>query len=121
MNPDEIIPALRCSDAPAEPDDMGCANKKCKYRDSDGACNIVSMCADAADLLESQQARITELEDQLAESQRGRRAAVADLYTACRRSPCNSGICVKKDCAGNIIPCEFEWRGPQQAGEGETE
>lgn len=38
-------------------------------------------------------------------------AAVEDLYEACRRSPCNNGICVKKNCTGNIIPCGFEWRG----------
>lgn len=61
---------------------------------------------------------VDDLQSQLAASRRRERAAVEDLYTACRRSPCNSGICVKKNCAGNIIPCKFEWRGPQEAGEG---
>ena len=37
--------------------------------------------------------------------------AITDLYKAYRYSPCNNGICVKKNCAGNRIPCEFEWRG----------
>lgn len=60
--------------------------------------------------------RIVRLEDKLAESQRREQAAVEDLYTACTRSPCNSGICVKKNCTGNIIPCDFEWRGPQESG-----
>lgn len=40
--------------------------------------------------------------------------AVEDIYIACKHSPCNSGICVKKNCAGNIIPCEFEWRGAER-------
>lgn len=43
-----------------------------------------------------------------------RDSAVADLYEACKGSPCNNGICVKKNCTGNIIPCEFEWRGEQK-------
>ena len=38
-------------------------------------------------------------------------AAIKDLYEACTRSPCNNGICVTKNCTGNIIPCKFEWRG----------
>lgn len=58
------------------------------------------------------------LAQQLTTSQRRERAAVEDLYEACKGSPCNNGICVKKNCVGNIIPCEFEWRGPQEAGEG---
>ena len=57
------------------------------------------------------------LMEQLSASRRREKAVVEDLYEACRRSPCNSGICVKKNCSGNIIPCEFEWRGPQ-AGKG---
>ena len=61
------------------------------------------------------------LQAQLAESLWRERAAVEDLYEACKGSPCNNGICAKKNCTGNHIPCEFEWRGPQEAGKGETE
>ena len=68
----------------------------------------------AADLIESLQAR-------LAASQQRERAAVEDLYMACKHSPCNNGICVKKNCIGNRIPCDFEWRGQQEAGEGERD
>lgn len=50
---------------------------------------------------------------------RERDSAVEDLYKACKHSPCNTGICVKKNCAGNHIPCEFEWRGPQD-GKGDA-
>ena len=41
-------------------------------------------------------------------------AAIKDLYEACTRSPCNNGICVTKNCTGNIIPCKFVWRGKEQ-------
>jgi len=53
----------------------------------------------AADLLESQQARITELEAQLAESQRRERAAVEDLRLAARESRRTAGAC-----ASPVIP-----------------
>lgn len=43
--------------------------------------------------------------------------AITDLYKACRHSPCNNGICVKKNCAGNHVPCEFEWRGAKGGAE----
>lgn len=65
---------------------------------------------DAANLIES-------LQTDLARVTAERDAAVCDLYTACKTSPCNNGICVHKNCSGNRIPCEFEWRGLQQAGE----
>ena len=50
----------------------------------------------------------------IAENERLRKqldAAVEDLYIACKGAPCNSGVCVAKNCKGNIIPCNFEWRG----------
>lgn len=81
MNNDEIARALRCNDAPDEADGMGCANKKCKYRDVDGACDIVSMCEDAADRIESQQIRISELEKQLSKSTKSR-AELSETYNS---------------------------------------
>ena len=51
---------------------------------------------------------------QLAASQRREQAAVEDLYIACKRSPCNTGVCTTKGCKGNRIPCEFEWRGVKE-------
>lgn len=44
----KLIKALLCDGSGIGQDSNGCVNKKCKYRDSDGACNIVSMCEDAA-------------------------------------------------------------------------
>ena len=75
---------------------------------------------EAADLIESQQKEIDRLTAELAESQKREKATINDLYEACRRSPYNSGICVKKNCTGNHAPCEFEWRGVQdEKGEAE--
>lgn len=56
-----------------------------------------------------------QLRSQLLATQRRADAAVEDLYKACRHTPCNTGICVKKNCTGNHIPCEFEWRGLEDA------
>jgi hypothetical protein len=46
-----------------------------------------------------------------------RDAAVKDLYTACKGTPCNTGVCSKKNCTGNHIPCEFEWCGIERKNE----
>ncbi|WP_312611343.1 hypothetical protein [Oscillibacter sp.] len=92
---EQITAALRCTDALDTPDGLGCANKKCKYRDVDGACDIVSMCFDAATLIDrlndfdqtqSKLAleRCQRAEAQLAQSQRRERAAVED--SALRKS-----------------------------------
>ena len=98
MNADEVVKRLR---------------EYAKHCDGVHSCwNDTTLLA-AADLIESLQA-------QLDESQRREQAAVDDLYEACKGTPCNNGICVKKNCTGNHIPCDFEWRGPH-AGKGETE
>lgn len=60
---------------------------------------------------------VDELQAQLAAEKRRADAAIADLNMACKYSPCNSGICVKKNCTGNIIPCDFEWRGVKEETE----
>ncbi len=48
MDYKELIKALVCNNSEDEPDNLGCSNQQCKYRDVDGACDIVKMCADAA-------------------------------------------------------------------------
>lgn len=37
---------------PDAEDNLGCGDKRCKYRDVDGACNINNIEADAADVIE---------------------------------------------------------------------
>ena len=126
MNADEIVRALRESLPP-----------KIDYAElvgaegfAHGACYVWDdplpyLMSDAADLLESQQARIAELEAQLAASQRRERAAVEDLEwlmlrgdsadccTLCEHDHTHNG-----PCAGQSTKCEPKWRGPQQAGKG---
>lgn len=48
MNLKELIKALTCNSSTDEADNLGCSNKKCKYRDVDGACDTIGMCEDAA-------------------------------------------------------------------------
>ena len=48
MNLKELIKVLTCNSSTDEADNLGCSNKRCKYRDVDGACDIVGMCEDAA-------------------------------------------------------------------------
>lgn len=86
----------------------------------------------AADLIESQQARIAELEAQLAVSQHREQAAVEDLK-ALSESNGDCSMCLHfqkndseyfPDC--DTCPCDnglnkWQWRGPQEAGKGETE
>jgi hypothetical protein len=62
---------------------------------------------------------ISDLEAQLAESQRRERAAVEDLElnAACPCRVCKNSKCYRRNGREN---CKFEWRGPQ-AGKGEAE
>lgn len=46
-----VVKRLRCYGMDAE-DNFGCGDKRCKYRDVDGACNINSLEADAAEVIE---------------------------------------------------------------------
>lgn len=141
---DEIVRALRCNDAPEEPDGMGCANKKCRYRDVDGACDIVSMCQDAADLIDSLTAQLAEATqialdvtskyetsvkmhkitaDLLTASQRRERAAVEGLVHDCSTCGCYEKCTdewFKSDMNEDRCSCsDWQWRGPQ-AGKGEA-
>lgn len=48
MNFNNLVKALTCNNSADEANNLGCGNKRCKYRDVDGACDIVGMCEDAA-------------------------------------------------------------------------
>lgn len=60
MDYKKLIKALKCDGYGISQDMDGCSNRRCKYRDTDGACNIVSICLDASkaitDLLERAEA-----------------------------------------------------------------
>ena len=48
MDYKKLIKALKCDGYGISQDMDGCSNRRCKYRDTDGACNIVSICLDAS-------------------------------------------------------------------------
>ncbi len=48
MDYKKLVKALLCDGSGVDEDINGCTNKKCKYRDGDGGCNLVRMCGDAA-------------------------------------------------------------------------
>lgn len=48
MDYKKLVKALLCDGFGVGEDANGCANKKCKYRDADGACDLTRMCGDAA-------------------------------------------------------------------------
>lgn len=62
----KLIKSLRCGgdEIPEEDDGLGCADKKCKYRDVDGACDLISMTQDAAAAIAALQAENAELRSQ---------------------------------------------------------
>lgn len=44
----KLIKSLDCDGSGIRQDVDGCSNRRCKYRDADGACNLVRMCSDAS-------------------------------------------------------------------------
>ena len=104
MNADEIVRALRCVQEKHR-------NDRLQTFQTD----VSAMARDAADMIESMQAR-------LAESQRRERAAVEDLKISayCRTCSKKCGLFEALSKRDNEGGCkDFEWRGPQEAGEGE--
>ena len=133
MNADEVVSALRCCNRSKGHRCSECPvfsryeHRICKATVDRFAADLIESLKTAGSAnywrsaWETQCAENKKLYEALAESQRRERAAVEDLHKACKCSPCNTGICVKKNCAGNRIPCGFEWRGLQEAEKGETE
>lgn len=131
---ENLVRALRCTGNGIEEDTAGCANRKCKYRDVDGACNLTSMCEDAADVIDSlrkQLARVKAERDRLLdrthEAQVERDCARAERDAAIKYIPHDCETCMHwrprtdNPCAApGKAPCEYrkrqtwEWRGPQK-------
>lgn len=115
MEYNELVKALRCDGNNIGQDSGGCTNKKCRYRDIDSACNIVSICEDAAtaitDLLERAEvaeARCKAFEKMVREYQnvivpgyreraekaeRERDEAVESICMRCSVLPCRKNEC----------------------------
>lgn len=96
MDYKKLLKALLCDGSGVGEDINGCTNKKCKYRDGDGGCNLVRMCGDAAiainELLTENQAlrnaangfkkQAEAAESRAEKAERERDAAVFDLLRA---------------------------------------
>ncbi len=96
MSIEEIIKALEI--------EFLCENCPHNWRDCDErGCYYI----EAAETIKDLKARAEKAEAE-------RDAAIKDLYDACKYTPCNTGICVNKNCKGNVIPCDFKWRGVQE-------
>lgn len=130
MDYKKLLKALLCDGSGVGEDINGCTNKKCKYRDGDGGCNLVRMCGDAAiainELLTENQAlrnaangfkKQAEAAETRAEKAEREKDATVQFLTSIIRygtSPCE---CCKADCidAGSddaeyVSQCgAFEW------------
>ena len=79
MDYKKLIKALKCDGYGVGQDGDGCTNKRCKHRDSDVACNIVSMCEDAATAITDLLARAEAADARAEKAERERDAAVKEL------------------------------------------
>lgn len=119
MDYKKLIKALKCDGYGVGQDGDGCTNKRCKYRDSDGACNIVSMCEDAATAITDLLARAEAAEARAEKAERERDAAVSDLETVMAYGGgnldtcqfCKNGQCYAR---GGTKLCLPKWRGQKE-------
>lgn len=127
MDYNKLVKALLCDGSGVGEDINGCTNKKCKYRDGDGGCNLTRMCGDAAiainELLTENQAlrnatngfkKQAEVAEARAEkAEREKDAAVNDLRIFGHCCSCckwfNAPNCKAKEPCGTND--NWEWRG----------
>lgn len=72
MDYKKLIKALKCDGYGISQDMDGCSNRRCKYRDTDGACNIVSICLDASKAITDLLARAEAAEKRAEKAERER-------------------------------------------------
>lgn len=110
MDYKELAKSLLCNGSGVGEDINGCTNKKCKYRDGDGGCNLTRMCGDAAiainELLTENQAlrnaangfnKQAEAAEARAEKAEGERNTYKIFFDDISKKPdCNT--CSKKEC-----------------------
>lgn len=116
MDYKKLIKALKCDGYGISQDMDGCSNRRCKYRDADGACNLVRMCSDASTAITALLERAEAAEARAEKAERERDEAVSDLETIMVFG--DSGLdtcdfCKNNQCyarSGNN-PCLPKWRG----------
>lgn len=78
----KLIKSLDCDGSGIRQDVDGCSNRRCKYRDADGACNLVRMCSDASNAITDLLARAEAAEARAEKAERERDEAISDLTWA---------------------------------------
>lgn len=119
MNADEAVRALRLCGNDCEACPYYRCWIDCETGDPMDDCDEGRLFRDVLSVIESLQAQLTA-------SQRRADAAVEDIYKMTDGGECD--ICKhynpdKNTCAKPFVPYDdcFEWRGPQEAGEGERD
>lgn len=82
MDYKKLIKSLDCDGSGIRQDVDGCSNRRCKYRDADGACNLVRMCSDASTAITALLERAEAAEARAEKAERERDAAIHDIFEA---------------------------------------
>lgn len=121
MDYKKLVKALLCDGSGVDEDINGCTNKKCKYRDGDGGCNLVRMCGDAAIAITGLLARAESAESRAEKAEKERDAAIKHSRGNCfackhHRELYDGENCI--DCKWNGLygdllrdQDDWEWRG----------
>ena len=80
MDYKKLIKSLDCDGSGIRQDVDGCSNRRCKYRDADGACNLVRMCSDASTAITALLERAEAAEDRAEKAERERDEAVETIF-----------------------------------------
>lgn len=123
MDYKKLLKALLCDGSGVGEDINGCTNKKCKYRDGDGGCNLVRMCGDAAIAITGLLARAESAESRAEKAERERDYAIKQLKIAADENGecwgCKWFDDITEKCANpeGVVSCStvtnnmWEWRG----------
>lgn len=113
MDYKKLIKALKCDGYGISQDMDGCSSRRCKYRDTDGACNIVSICLDASKAITDLLERAEAAEKRAEKAERERDAAVRDIESIMayggKLNTCH--FCKNAQCheRGGTKPCLPKW------------
>lgn len=80
MDYKKLIKSLDCDGSGIRQDVDGCSNRRCKYRDADGACNLVRMCSDASTAITALLERAEAAEKRAEKAERERDEAVETIF-----------------------------------------
>lgn len=93
MDYKKLIKSLDCDGSGIRQDVDGCSNRRCKYRDADGACNLVRMCSDASTAITALLERAEAAEAMAEKAERKRDEAREVICARCSVLPCRGNEC----------------------------